>query len=363
MKKILLSVLAIAAMTSCVQEQTINTGMSGAITFNAPFIEKANSRAAVDPSTTTGTISAFDVWGFMDQNTGTVFSQQRVNRTGSVNGTDKGIWSYNPLAYWTPNHTYRFAALAPVDDTNIQLELADNGKMSNDGALGTVTFTNVDGNVDLLYAQPAAITTGSDVYTNTPVVNLQFAHLLSKIKFTFTNGFPSEYNTMEVTNIRMQVPDKGSVDLTQTTRPYLWDIATPHNDITLSFGDAINKVDATKGVSLGSGESGECEFECLTLPIQNGTTIVPHLTVNFDVVLYQGDQVAIAKSTRTAKLVLDGSLVGLEKGLEQGKGYRINATLNSENVADGALLEIKFDEVTVDEWVEVEYDAGVIATL
>jgi hypothetical protein len=37
--------------------------------------------------------------------------------------------------------------------------------------------------------------------------------------------------------------------------------------------------------------------------------------------------------------------------------------LNSENVADGALLEIKFDEVTVDEWVEVEYDAGVIATL
>ena len=368
MKKILLYVFAIAAMTSCMQEQTINTGESGAITFNAPFIEKAfNNRAAADPSITTGSISAFDVWGFMDQNSGTVFNQQRVIRTGSVDGSDKGIWNYSPLAYWTANHTYRFAALAPVDNSNIEVVLADNGKMSNDGALGTVTFTNTDGKLDLLYAQPAAITTGNDIYTSTPVVNLQFAHLLSKIKFTFTNGFPSPYNTLEVTNICMQVPSKGSVDLTQTTRPYLWDVVTTNNDITLSFGNAINKLNATKGVSLGSGESGECEFECLTLPIQNGTTLVPHLNVTFDVVLYQGDQVAIAKSNRLAKLVLDGSLTGLEKGLEQGKAYRIHATLNSENITDDKLLEIKFDDVKVDEWIttenpEVVYDAGAINT-
>jgi hypothetical protein len=165
----------------------------------------------------------------------------------------------------------------------------------------------------------------------------------------------------------MQVPNKGSVDLTQTTRPYLWDVVTTNNDITLSFGNAINKLDATKGVSLGSGESGECEFECLTLPIQNGTTLVPHLNVTFDVVLYQGDQVAIAKSNRLAKLVLDGSLTGLEKGLEQGKAYRIHATLNSENITDDKLLEIKFDDVKVDEWItaenpEVVYDAGAINT-
>ena len=363
MKKILLGVLAIAAMTGCMKEQAVRLGQSGAITFGAPFIEKAHSsRAAVDPSTTTGSISAFDVWGFMDQNTGVVFEQQRVVRTGSQANSDRGIWSYDPLAYWTPSHTYRFAALAPVDNANIELVLADNGKMSNQGELGTVTFTNTDGKVDLLYAQPDAITTGADIYTNTPVVNLRFNHLLSKIKFTFKNKFPSQHNSLEVTNITLKVPSKGSVDLTQTTRPYLWDIATAQSDITLSFGKAINAVDATKGVSLGSGEAGECEFECLTLPVKSGTTIVPHLELSFDGVLSQGDQEAIKKSTRTAKIVLDGTLKGLENGLQQGKGYRFNVELGPKNISDEELLEIKFNDVVVEEWDYEDFNAGEIET-
>ena len=363
MKKILLGVLAIAAMTGCMKEQAVQYGQKGAILFDAPYIAKANvSRAAVDPSTTTGTISAFDAWGFMDQNGGIVFDKQRVVRTGTVDGSDKGVWSYTPLAYWTPGHTYRFAALAPVDNANIELSLAGNGKMSNQGELGTITFTNTDGAVDVLYAQPAAITTGADVWTNTPVVKLSFMHLLSKVKFSFKNGFPSQYNSLEVTNIRLQVPSKGSVDLTQATRPYLWDIATPQSDIILWFGDAINTADATKGISLGSGEVGECENECLTLPVQSGTTLVPHLTILFDVVLYQGDQEAIKKSTRSAKLILDGTIPGLEKGLEQGKGYRIVAELSAKNITDQELLEIKFEDVVVEDWVYEDYDAGIIAT-
>lgn len=361
MKKILLGIFAIAAMTGCMKEQAIRCGESGAISFGAPFIERPHSRAAVDPSTTTGSISAFDVWGFMDQNTGVVFDKQRVVRTGTKQD-GKGIWSYDPLAYWTPSHTYRFAALAPVDNANIELELADNGKMSNQGALGTVTFTNTDGKVDVLYAQPDAITTGADIYTNAPVVNLRFNHLLSKVKFTFKNKFPSQHNSLEVTNITLKVPSKGSVDLTQTTRPYLWDIATAQSDITLSFGKAINAVDATKGVSLGSGEAGECEFECLTLPVKSGTTIVPHLELSFDVVLYQGDQEAIKKSTRTAKIVLDGTLKGLENGLQQGKGYRFNVELGPKNISDGKLLEIKFEDVVVEEWVYEDFNAGEIET-
>ena len=372
MKKVLLVALAVATMTSCMKDQVISQKQS-AIGFADTFVEKVHKgRAAVDPSTTTASIDAFDVWGFMDQNTGLVFDQMRVNRVGNdANG--KGIWENSPLAYWLPNHTYYVAALAPVDNANITVTLADDGKLSNadasKGALGTVAFKNIEGcKVDLLYAQPAPITTGDDVIANEPAkVGLQFAHLLSKVKFTFVNGFQNEFNDLEVKNIQMQVPAEGSVDLTQTTRPYLWDVVTTNNDITLSFGNAINKLDATKGVSLGSSESGECEFECLTLPIQNGTTLVPHLNVTFDVVLYQGDQVAIAKSNRLAKLVLDGSLTGLEKGIEQGKAYRINATLNSENITDDKLLEIKFDDVKVDEWItaenpEVVYDAGAINT-
>ena len=370
MKKVLLVALAVATMTSCMKDQVISQKQS-AIGFADTFVEKVHKgRAAVDPSTTTASIDAFDVWGFMDQNTGLVFDQMRVNRVGNdANG--KGIWEYSPLAYWLPNHTYYFAALAPVDNANITVTLADDGKLSNvdasKGALGTVAFKNIEGGkVDLLYAQPAPITTGDDVIANEPAkVGLQFAHLLSKVKFTFVNGFQNEFNDLEVKNIQMQVPAEGSVDLTQTTRPYLWTITDLKNTVTLSFGDVVNNADATKGAKLAITESGLCAEECLTLPVQSSTTIVPNLIITFDVVLYQGDQVAYT-ATKTSTIVLDGTIAQLANGLEQGKAYHFVATLDHSNIVDGGLKPIEFD-VTVNEWVttenpEVEYDGGVIET-
>lgn len=361
MKKYLLGILAVIAMTSCVKDQLVHTGMSGAITFNAPFILNVTNRAAEDPSITTGSIDAFDVWGFMNGNGGIVFDQKRVVRTGTVEGSDKGIWSYSaPIMYWFPNRTYRFAALAPVDNSDIQFELAENGKMSNEGALGTVSFTNKDGQLDLLYAQPDAIVTGSqdELLANAPIVGLVFKHLLTKVKFSFRNGFQSEYNSMKVTNIRLKVPTTGSVDLTQTTHPYEWQVSSAYDALTLNFGDVVNVTDPSKGAHLGIGEVGVCEFERLTIPVKQSANAAPELIVEFDVELYQGEEVAIEKSTRTAKLVFDGSINKIESNgsvskltaLEQGRGYRINALLSNENVAEDELLVIKFDGIRVGEW-------------
>lgn len=353
MKRYLLGILAVIAMASCVQEQFVPTGMSGAISFNAPFVQSVPNRAAVDPSTTSGSIEAFDVWGFMGSNGGTVFDQKRVVRAN-------GVWGYSaPIIYWAPNQIYHFAALSPVDNENIKVKLADNGKMSNEGALGTVTFTNPDGKLDLLYAQSEPITTASqeELIANTPVVSFVFQHLLTKVKFTFQNGFPSEYNSLKVTNIRMKVPNAGSVDLTQS-RPYQWEVSSAYDALTLSFGNAVNAKFPSKGILLGSGEVGESEFECLTLPVKEGAKLL----IEFDVELYQGSEVAIPKNTRTAELVFDGSINKVETGgrqspltaLEQGKGYRINAILTGENVFDDKLLEIKFGLITVGEWEDNE---------
>ena len=361
MKKFFLGVFAIAGLVACVQTEEVDIPnlADNQIAFGGYV---GNSvRTAVDPSTTVGGLNHFTVWAYVGDSQGEVFNSTLVSKDGN------NAWTYDDARYWMDGHDYRFFAITPYGKGVSHVEVVNNPmKAEHDpfnNGLGQINFTNENGTEDVLYAS-------SNESTKISVpekVTFNFNHLLSKIKFTFTNGFPSPYNTLEVTNICMQVPSKGSVDLTQTTRPYLWDVVTTNNDITLSFGNAINKLDATKGVSLGSSESGECEFECLTLPIQNGTTLVPHLNVTFDVVLYQGDQVAIAKSNRLAKLVLDGSLTGLEKGIEQGKAYRINATLNSENITDDKLLEIKFDDVKVDEWItaenpEVVYDAGAINT-
>ena len=72
MKKILLSAFAIFAMMACNNEEPVRMQEQSLITFEDSFVE-AKTRAAVDPSITTGTIDAFDVWGFITQPSGVVF--------------------------------------------------------------------------------------------------------------------------------------------------------------------------------------------------------------------------------------------------------------------------------------------------
>jgi hypothetical protein len=84
MKKIIFSVLAVAALASCMKEQTIATMQPGAIAFDGAFVDNATrANAAADPSTTTATLESFNVWGFMDDATGKVFVEELVSKNGS----------------------------------------------------------------------------------------------------------------------------------------------------------------------------------------------------------------------------------------------------------------------------------------
>ena len=205
MKKILLGILAFAAV-ACNNDVVVNEQTPSAITFGDSFVE-VKTRGAEDPSTTTATINAFDVWGFIEQPSGTIFNQERVTR--GVNG-----WSYNNTQWWFPTKNYFFHAVSPVDDANIVV----NTENMNSYGLGNIAFTNVDGTTDLLYASKHVVTDDSDPYyenaSTGDKVSMQFMHLLSKIKFTFQNGFATENTTLKVTNIKIvDAPAKGNVDV------------------------------------------------------------------------------------------------------------------------------------------------------
>ena len=359
MKKLFLGVLAIASMVACSNDQVIRKTTPDYITFENAFVQgigSSASRAAVDPSFTTNStnaIDAFDVWGYMDVNTGIVFDQERVVKQVEEDGSVK--WAYENLSYCTSNHADYFAALAPVDLENIQVALADLRKYMKAEGLGTVTFTNIDGTDDLVYAE--ATTTTTDVKVNKPLpVKLTFKHLLSKVKFTFANGFASEFNTLEVKNIKMVVPANGSIDLTQ--KPFAWavNVAADAPTANLFFGAMSDKDGNAK---IAPTVKGECADERLTIPVAVNDNIKPVYEVYFDVVLYQGDQVAYQG---TKKTVIEGVT------LEPGKAYNFHATLNHTNVADEALLPIEF-EVEVEEWIydaatgeSFLYDGGAIET-
>ena len=320
MKKHLFYALAAFGMVACMQDEVV-TVQQDAISFQGAFVENA-TRAAADPSTTKNSIADFNVWGFMDQPSGEVFTGDKVAKAGDV-------WTYEKTQYWVPDHTYYFAAVSPADSQNWSLDAAN----ANEYGPGVVSFTNVDGSEDLLYAATSVATPRVDDLKahGMEAVKLHFNHLLSKVKFSFKNGFATDNMSIEVKDIKMTAPATGTINLAVEN---WWDNDdwTPAGNLTLEFG---NVVDEDKELyRLPAGNGAECAQERLTIPVDKNY----NYEVTFTVVLYTGDLVALETEKTTA-------ISGV--ALEMGKAYNFSAEINPENLH---LPSIEFDVVEVKDW-------------
>ncbi|MBR5865124.1 MAG: hypothetical protein IKY89_02510, partial [Alistipes sp.] len=325
MKKLLVSVLAIAGLVACNNEQTLVQKGNAPMEFAGAYVENATrADKAFDPSTTTSSLTAFDVWGFMDEPSGVVFEGEDV--TG-----EQGNFTYTNTQYWLPEHQYYFAALAPMNSANWRL----NTEAANVYGAGIVDFVNVDGTEDLIYASAHVSTTGKQVGDAMDKVMFQFHHLLSKVKFSFTNGFANDNAYIDVKNVRMVVPQAGSINLAQadwwsTNQWNLTDATT-----TLAFGDACAKT--------GRGGVQQVANERLTIPANAGQVYI----IEFDVQLYFGDVAAWTEAKTLTATVKDVAL-------EMGKAYNFKTTIDASNISpDGKELQpIVFDVDEVNKWDE-----------
>ena len=327
MKKLFVAVLVIAGVVACSKEELVRVQDPAQIAFDGSFVE-TRANAAVDPSTTTANIETFNVWGFMDEPSGKVFVEEEVTKNG-------GEWSYVNTQYWAPNHNYYFAALSNYDNAVVNTEGA------NELGLGNIKFTVTDGSDDLLYSAVGPIAAPAQNATSVDKVKFSFNHMLSKVKFTFTNGFTNELATIDVKNIQMKVPATADIDVNVAD---WWSTNCWKNydgTATVAFGDACAKT--------AIGVSQECDDARIILPANNNVVY----TVTFDVALYQGDVVAY-EGTKTVEI----------KGvaLQIGKSYNFTAELNASNITeDGSeLLPIEFDVIDVKDWVEAGAQTGVI---
>ena len=330
MKKLFVSALAIVSMVACSMDETVNTQAPASIAFDGAFVEKATR--AEDPSTTTQNINEFYVWAVMNDVDGLVFNGEageKVWKSGSA-------WTYENIQYWVPNNHYYFTSLAG-NLADVQLALtADNGMTSLAGLTNSAVFTNVEGTNDLLYAEydyetPAVISAAP------AKVKFQFAHLLSKVKFSFTNGFVNKNTTVVVKDITMAVPATGEIDL--TADELAW--ANQAGNLVLAMGHMNG------GQNLAVNASESSDNERLTIP----ATAAQEYTVNFTVEIWNGAQMA----SSTPKEV---KISGVE--LKMGHSYNFKATLNQDNAYENPLFPIEF-EAEVDEWVEETFDTGVAA--
>lgn len=332
MKKFFVSVLAVAALAACNKAEIVETQSPSEIAFAGSFIDKATR--SIDPSTTTASLNAFDVWAFMDDASGVVFNDEDVTGRGHS-------WSYVNTQYWLPSHTYYFAALAPMNSPNIVEELASGDAAKN--GLGKVTFTNQAGTEDLIYAA-TSVTTSADINDQPEPVKFQFSHLLSKVKFSFSNEFDNNNAYVTVENIRMEVAKTATIDLSLADWWSTNQWKNYEGTTTLEFGNM-------EVAKIKMGGTVASEYERLTFPVTSSDYLV-----TFDVKLHMGEVLAYSNTLTT-------KIQGAELCI--GKAYNFHANISAKNITpEGTeLYPITFDVVEVKEWENGNgYDGGEVNT-
>lgn len=303
MKKIFLIALAAIGMTACMQDEVMDIPTGGAITFDKAFVGNA-TKAVV----TTDNLEAFQVWGYVNQPSGKLFEGTEVTKT-------RDAWTYQGTQYWAPENEYHFAAIAPVSS-----------QWALSAYPGTLTFEN-DGATDLIYAAKK-VTSAAAGNTN-PAVAFEFDHLLSKVKLTFTNGFPTENVTVALTEIKMATPETAEMA-----------IASGAACVWANFG--ANKDFTFANQELASAASATTE-EYFILPYD--------AVISFKVNVLVGNQ-PVYTGEKTATLPA--------ATFEMGRAYNLSAVINADVLN---FDEIEFTVNQVNAWDEAPNDSDEAANL
>ena len=315
MKKCLFMMgMAALAFASCTNEEVTRMAENNTIGFD-PFVNKATKADA------TGTnLEKFYVFGAYSATsndyatTTTVFDNTLVSK-------NNGNWETDETRYWVDNVYYKFAAYADGYNDEAKWE---NASFTN----GKLTITDYEaGANDLIFASPAEVE-GSAGST----VALTFQHLLSKVKFTFTSAFPSNYK-VTVSDLQASVPNKATY-----AEGSGWGTAT--DAATKEFN--INAINS----DLDGKTMSQTSAECYVIPQGNSS-----LEVTFTITVTDGGSYT-KEVTRKASLAsgdlstASNSTTGLNAGNNawtSGFAYNYTATIKPADVdSDLQDNEIKF---------------------
>lgn len=178
MKKLFISMLAVAALASCSQENVIVADKGELIGFNS-FVE--NSTRATDPSysNSANDIESFKVWGTV--NGVNIYDGALVSKGENDYGD---VWDCEGnQQYWISGADYVFTGIVDGDKPNVSTTTAVNG-------LPTSIEYTADGVTDLLCQTIDLTAKTADELANgetNGIVAFNFTHLLSKVNFTVNN--------------------------------------------------------------------------------------------------------------------------------------------------------------------------------
>lgn len=306
--------MAVAAFSSCTNEEVTDVAQNRAIKFNQ-FVEN-NTREVQEVES----LSSFYVFG--------KFGEISNSYTTQIFNNESQDTPY----YWVANKSYIFGAYA--DGNNGKIE-----DVTFDSAKKQLVFTNYspDDTKDLVAAISDEVESGDNPTTNDNKVSLTFHHMLSQVKFTF-NTTDAESYTLNITNLTLHAAKTGTG--TYSTSGATWRIS----NYTPSINDNENKYIYNEVVDV-SDTSYEAQSK---LVIPQATT--EQLKVTFTATITGA---GLNKNANfEATLEVNENIAGISDANTWMPGYCYNytATINGDNIDPNLENQkIKFTP-TVEPW-------------
>ena len=320
MKKVLLSIFAVAALASCFQnEELVGTGNNTPIEFADTYVGGVTK--AIDGSySNTNMFDKFQVYGTLENNgaVANIFNGVDVMKGGAG-------WYYSDdyTTYWISGNTYTFAAVVAGNEAGETAVAVDANGMPT-----TITLSDASAQNDILYAEKEPIH-----YTgNAEPVRFVFEHLLAKAKVSVRNIIQSNNGGYYVVE---------DVKLNNAIESATYDIETKswadyNGEYVLEVGHIVAANETTEGanaINLGSNGKGSSNYERLIVPQANCP-----LTISIKYAYYDKNDAAHLQPTVKE--------VSTEANIEAGKAYNFVLTLAEPGE------KIEFDVLDITDWVE-----------
>ena len=316
MKKLTTLLLALAAV-ACSSDITVEAPKGAAIEFENIFVENATRAVAL----TKENIQDFGVYGFVESSgkQGQIFNNTRVYREGN------DTFKYDIPQYWIGGAQYYFAALAPKDAAWVYSPI--------NATNGTIEFNNAvaAAQQDIVFDFVAPERTPESITSKPRAVAFNFHHILSRVKFSFKNGFASTANiTLKVTDVKISdAHARGTLDLSNGVLATSWNAL---GSMQAVFGDTTVENNAENIMEPGATAQSAHLY---LIPAK------ANYTVHFNITLYQAG-IELGHYNRSATITVD---------MERGKSYEFKAVLDHTNTSDhGALNTIEFQVGNINGW-------------
>ncbi|CDC58847.1 uncharacterized protein BN612_00920 [Phocaeicola coprophilus CAG:333] len=324
--------VAVAALSGCSQSEILEVAEGRAIGFSS-FVN--NNTRAVD-EVTEGNLSQYYVFGNYGSDGASDWSGQAFNN--ELNTT---------LYYWQPGKIYRFGAYADGNGRKIASS-GEGATVSFDATTPKLTFTNYtpDDAKDLVAAVTENQTANDHSNKKNDPVQLNFKHLLSQVKLTFTSTAAATYK-LTISDVRIE----GAVST--CTGDYTASGVTWNTDVSTTKNGYVYDFFKTEGKEISSEVS---QYQSKLVIPQSGTE---QLYVYFTATIKGEKPSGSADFTKNFKATLGHTAADGDSDNNKWQPsycYNYIANVEIKDIVDNPdnLVEIKFEVKGVEEWKPVE---------